>query len=154
MINQFKDIARRILGLEQDVGRLKAQQFSRIVPVTQPVIVLNDVSNRNTTYTVNVQVTGTGGLPTNITGIWYTIFVSSASAANAMVLTIDNPDNFSGFFNIATKFVAINDKATFTGFCRLGAASGANAGQLKLTVQQGTNPVVNQLQISVWAYLV
>lgn len=154
MGDQFGQIAGRLSRLEDNINRLMAQQFSLVIPVTPPVRVLNDAANRNATYTTNVQITGTGTLPANITGIWYTLFLISGSAANAMAVTIDNPDNFSGNFNFASKLVAVNDQWTGFGFTRLGAASGANPGQLKLTVQQGTNPVVKTLIIDVWAYLV
>jgi len=149
--DQFKQIASRLLALEQDVARLKAQQFSRIVPLNQYARVLIDLTNHNGGYSVTFPVWNTAGLPNGgITGVWFSLTLVAATAGVVYGAQIFDPDfPTTPTAPIANYAAAIGDRISAGGFIRL-----STTGQVTLTLLGASVPAVSQIVFDVWAYLV
>lgn len=140
-----------IKKLQKELERYKSSEFSKIVPLATHVRILNDNVARAAVYGPNnLTVISVGTLPAYITGIWYSVALVGNSAANAVQLNIFDPDSGSSVISIGGKLVAAGDVLTGSGFVKLGAASGANPGQLTYTLASGTYSL---LIIDVLAYL-
>jgi hypothetical protein len=148
---QLKDIAARLKVLERDVDRLKAQQFSRIVPLNQYARVLVDLTNHNGGYSVTFPVWNTAGLPNGgITGVWFSLSLIAATAGVVYGAQIFDPDFPSGpTAPVASYAAAIGDRISAGGFTRL-----STTGQVTLTLLGASAPAVSQITFDVWAYLV
>lgn len=146
-------ILSEIKKLQKEIERYRSSEFSKIVFLADRVRVFNDANNRNTAFTSTIQVTGVGGLPSNITGILYNLIITSGSAANNAGISIKCPEGAITYQNFLAKIANIGDIWAIPNYVKLGAASGANSGQVVLTIVNGVNPVYSNCSLDVIAYM-
>ncbi len=150
MEQQFREIARRLATLEDQIARLRAQEFSKVVPLSTYARVLSDAVNRNGGYNTTIQVTGTAGLPAKISGIWFTATYVAATANVVYGGQIYNNDfPSSPTAPIASYAAAIGDRISGGSFVSL-----SSDGKIGLTLLGASVPAVSSIIIDVWAYLI
>lgn len=136
------DMQREIADLRREVERLKSWDTGRVEFTNQVVRVLDDNVTRTAPYTADIQVTGVGGLPSKIRGIFYNMSVVAA-AANYPYVIVENPDHVAG---ADTYFAQTAGTIGSIG----GFVSLSSLGQLRVNLNFQS---YTRLIIDVWAYL-
>jgi hypothetical protein len=136
------DLLNKIAALEDRIRRLESVETSNVIFLNQVARVLSDGTARVAPYTnAAVQVTGVAGLPSNIRGIFYSLYVQAGAVLPSII--IENP---SYVFGAGTYFgQVINAVGTVGNFVSLNSS-----GQLQYKLVAGN---VANVIIDVWAYV-